>query len=167
MADKYQALINGRETLVEATVISTGVPQAGDIVGLDGTGRIDVSVLPVGVGPDVALITASEALASGDYVNIYNNAGVANVRKADASNDRPAMGFVKASVLISDPATIYFEGPNDAKTGLTIGSRYYLSTAGGATPTVPATPTAIISQFLGIAISATAINTDIEDAIVL
>jgi hypothetical protein len=43
----------------------------------------------------------------------------------------------------------------------------YLGTAGNPTHTVPATPGSVIHQFLGIAISATEINTDIEDAIVL
>ena len=35
---------------VEATVVSAGAGNAGDVVGLDATGKIDVSVLPTGIG---------------------------------------------------------------------------------------------------------------------
>lgn len=167
MADKYQTLSNGRETMVEATVISAGAGSNGEIVALDSGGRIDVSVLPVGVGPDVTSIITSEALVAGDYVNIYNNSGTPNARKADASNDRPAHGFVRDAFSSSATAIVYFEGPNDDKSGLTPGARQYLSTAGGVTATAPVLPGSVISQFLGIAINATTINTDIADEIVL
>lgn len=166
-ADKYQTLTNGRETMVEATVTSAGAGSAGEILALDSSGRIDVSVLPVGVGPDVSSLITSEALVAGDYVNIYNNSGTPNARKADASNDRPAHGFVKDAFASAASAIVYFEGPNDDKSGLTPGARYYLSTAGGTTATAPVLPGSVISQFVGIAVNATTINTDIADEIVL
>lgn len=167
MADKYQTLVNGRETMQEATVASSGAPSAGEIVALDSSGRLDVSVLPVGVGPDVASIIASENLVAGDYINIYNNAGTPNARKADATNDRPAHAFVKEAFSSAEEATVYFEGPNDDKSGLTPGARYYLAAAGGVTASPPSSPTYVIHQFLGIAVNATTINTDIDDEIVL
>jgi hypothetical protein len=164
---KYQTLVNGRDTLVASTQVSAGVGNASDIVALDATGRLDVSVLPVGVGPDVSIVLASEALSAGDYVNIYNNAGTPNARKADSTNDRPAHGFVKSAVLSAANATVYFEGPNDAKSGLTIGARYYLGAAGAVIATAPVLPTNVISQYVGLAVAATTINTDIDDEIVL
>lgn len=167
MADKYQTLINGRETMVEATIVSSGAPSSGEIVALDSSGRIDVSVLPTGVGPDVATIQTSEILNAGDYVNVYNASGVPKVRKADATNDRPAHGFVQNAYAVSDLASVYFEGPNDDRSGLTIGARYYLGAAGGISATPPALPTYVIHQFVGIAVNATTINTDIDDEIVL
>jgi hypothetical protein len=167
MADKYQTLVNGRETMQEATVTSSGAGSAGEILALDSTGRIDVSVLPAGVGPDVSSVLASEALNSGDYVNIFNNAGTPNVRKADATNDRPAHGFVRESFTSGQDALIYFEGPNDDKSGLTPGARYYLGAAGGVVSTPPTSPSSVIHQYLGIAVNATTINTDIDDEIVL
>lgn len=167
MADKYQSLINGRETMVEATVVSGGAGNSGDIIALDSSGRIDISVLPVGVGPDVSSILASEALNSGDYVNIYDNAGTPNVRKADATNDRPAHGFVRDAFSAASNAIVYFEGPNDDRSGLTPGSRYYLAAAGSITSTPPSSPTYVIHQFVGIAVNTTTINTDIDDEIVL
>ena len=167
MAKKYQTLQNGREKLVEATVVSTGAAQAGDIVALDSTGRLDVSVLPIGVGPDVAIIETTEALSAGKYVNIYLDSGNARCRLADSTNDRPAHGFVNSSYSIGQLATIFFEGPNDNLSGLTIGSRYYLSSSGGVSNTPPSLPTDVIHQYLGIATSTTTINTDIEDAVLL
>lgn len=165
--NKYQTLVNGRDTLVSGTQVSTGVANANNIAALDATGHLDVSLLPVGVGPDVSMITASEALSVGDYVNIYNNAGTASCRKADSTNDRPAHGYVKDAVSSAALATVYFEGANDNKTGLTIGGRCYLGAAGGVIQTAPVLPTNLISQFVGIAVSATSINTDIDDGVVL
>lgn len=168
MADKPIQLISGILTEVEGTVISTGVAEAGDLVALDSTGKLDISVLPVGIGADTASILASENLSAGDYVNIWNNGGTANIRLADNSNSRPAHGFVLAVVTSGNNGTVYFEGSNTQLSGLTIGARYYLDTAGNATATAPTIGGgAAISQLLGIAISATAVNTDIDDHVVL
>ena len=164
-AKKYLARISGKITEVVATIVSAGAANDGDIPALDSTGKLDVSVLPVGVGPDVKVIEADEALAAGDYVNIFDDGGTTKVRKADNSNGRDAHGFVKEAVSAAANATVFFEGPNDDLSGLTAGTRYYLGTAGGVTSTAPDAPAAAISQFLGIAISATEINTDIDDCI--
>lgn len=164
MADKYQTLQNGREKMIEGQTSSAGVADAGKIVALGSDGKIDPSMLPA---QDVTTIQASEALSAGDYVNIWNDAGTRKVRKADSTNDRPAHGYVKSAVALNAQATVYFEGANSGQSGLTIGGRVYLSAAGGVQQTAPALPTDIIHQFLGIAISATEVNTDIEDAIVL
>ena len=167
MADKLIQLINGKLTQVEATVTSTGAADAGEVVALDSTGKLDVSVLPVGVGPDVFVANATENINGGQYVNIWNNAGVPGVRLADNSNGRDAHGFLKDAVTAGNPATVYFEGSNDDLSGLTPGSRYYLGVSGAVTLTPPVAPAAQISQFVGIAISTTAINVDIDDCVVL
>ncbi len=164
MANKYIALVSGELTNTEATVVSAGAGDAGEIVALDSTGKIDVSVLPVGVGPDVKILATSENLAAGDYVNIYDASGTPTARLADASNDRPAHGFVKASTTSPANATVYFEGPNDDLSGLTVGARIYLDTVGGVTETPRTTG---LHQFLGYAVAATEVNTDIDDHIVL
>lgn len=168
MAQKPIQLVGGKLTQVEATVVSAGAGDAGEIVALDATGKIDVSVLPTGVGPDVKMILASEAIGAGKYVNIYDNGGVANIRLADNSNSRQAHGFVKDAVASAASGTVYFEGANDDLSGLTPGARQFLGTAGGATSTPPTfAGGAQISQYLGLAISDTEINTDIEDSITL
>ena len=169
MADKYQGLISGREQMVEGQVASTGVAEAGKIVALDGSGKLDLSVLPSGVGPLVILVVASEAISAGKYVNIWDNVGTANVRLADSTNDRPAHGFVKDAVLIAGTATVYLRtGVNDDLTGLTPGARVYLDAAGGVQLTAPSIAGGdVIHQFLGIAQTASVQVVDIEDEIVL
>lgn len=164
-AKKYIELNAGKLKQKQATVISAGAGNDGDIPALDSTGKLDVSVLPVGVGPDVAVILCSENLAAGDYVNIYDNAGTPNVRLADNSNSRDAHGFVKTAYTSGNNATVYFEGANDDLSGLTPGARQYLATAGGVTETPPVAPGAQISQLVGYAVNATTINTDIDDCI--
>ncbi len=168
MADKAIQLVSGKLTQVEATVVSTGVSEAGDIVALDSTGKIDVSVLPTGVGPNVKLIEASENIGAGKYVNVYDNVGTPNVRLADNSNSREAHGFLLTAVTTGNNATVYFEGTNDDLSGLTAGVRQFLGTAGGVTATPPTfAGGAQISQLVGTSISATEIETDIDDIVVL
>ena len=168
MAQKPLQLINGKVTQVEATVTSAGAGDAGELVALDSSGKLDVSVLPIGVGPDVTVIEASENIGAGKYVNIWNDSGTAKARLADNSNSREAHGFVKDAVTSGNNATVYFEGGNDDLSGLTTGARQFLGTAGGATATPPTFGGgAQISQLVGVAINATTINTDIEDPIVL
>lgn len=162
-AKKYLSIASGITTEVQATVVSAGAGDDGDIVALGSDGRLDLSVMPSGVGPDTKSIEASENLSAGDYVNVHDSSG-AKVRKADNSNNRPAVGFVKDAVTSGQQALVYFEGINDDKSSLTIGGRCYLSTTGGVTQTAPTTG---ISQFLGVAVSATEISTEIADHIVL
>lgn len=164
MAKKYIELLNGKLANKEATVASAGAGNAGEVVALDSTGKLDVSVLPVGVGPDVKLLEVTEDLLAGQYVNVFDVSGTAKVRLADASNGRDAHGFVKSAFLTGATAVIYFEGPNDDLTALTIGGRCYLNTAGTLTQAPRSTG---IHQFLGIAVSATEVNTDIDDCILL
>lgn len=169
MADKYQTLQGGKGKLIEASVASTGVAEAGDIVALDASGKLDASVLPVGVGPDVKIVEASEALTAGDYVNIFDNVGTPNVRLADNSNGREAHGYVLAAFAITENAQVFFEGPNTAASSALAGQRAYLGTAGAiiTTPLDPATQTGNLHQLLGSYVDVNEINTDIDDCIVL
>lgn len=168
MAHKPLQLVNGQITQVEATVVSAGAGDAGEVVALDSNGLLDVSVLPVGVGPNVKLILASENIGAGKYVNIYDNTGTPNVRLADNSNSREAHGFLLDAVTSGNNATVYFESTNNDLSGLTSGARQFLGTAGGVTATPPTfAGGATISQLVGTAISATEIDTDIADFIKL
>lgn len=152
---------------VEATVVSAGAGSAGDVVALNASGKLDVSVLPTGIGPDVVVIEASENLGAGDFVNIYESAGTVYVRLADASAANAgeiAHGFVLNNVNSGDNATVYFEGINDQLSGLTPGITYALSATdpGGVVPLSSATTTAGESlQILGVATSTTSINVEI------
>lgn len=166
MPDKY--LYNNAGTITEktATVTSAGAGDAGKIVGLDASGRIDTSAMPVGIGADTATITASEALAAGDLVNVWNSSG-AKVRKADATTaGKEAHGFVLASVSSGATATVYFEGTNTSVSGLTPGVQYLGTTAGGSVGTAPSGSGNAV-QRVGFATSATSLNFQSQPPVVL
>lgn len=153
---KYLSNVGGTATEVSGLVTSTGVSDAGKIVQLDGSGRLDTTLMPVGIGAETVAIVASETLAAGNLVNIWNNSGTANVRKADASNGRIAHGFVLSSVASAATATVYMEGAVTGLTGLTIGAKQFLSatTPGTVTSTAPTTAAQTVQQ-VGYATSAT------------
>lgn len=159
MADKYLASIAGQRTEVEATVTSAGAGNAGDIVALDGTGKLDNSVLPTGVGPEVVVLASSENLTAGDFVNIWNDSGTPKARKADATSvGKEANGFVLANVTSPANATVYLAGINNQVSGLTGGTNYFLSasTPGGIVSTAPSTAGNVV-QYIGKASGAAAI----------
>lgn len=142
--------IAGKFKQLRAAIVAT--PDS--IVGTDSTGRIDVSFLPVGVGPEVTICVSSENLTAGNFVNLYLNGGIITARKADATDTtKPAHGFVLASTTSPANATVYrVSQVNTALSGLTIGSDYYLSTTPGAVEIAPGpSATGNLSQRLGIA----------------
>lgn len=164
-------IVGGLPTEVPAVNASTGAADAGKLPELDSTGRLDSSMLPVGIGADTKVLPATENLAAGDFVNIYDAAGTASVRKADASagQGKRAHGYVLAAVTSGQNATVYFEAANGQRTGLTAGLTYVLSNVapGGVLPLASAPSTAgHILQPLGVATSATEINVEIGDPIV-
>jgi hypothetical protein len=161
-------LVGGKLTEVAAKDASAGAGDAGKVVALDSAGKIDLTMMPAGIGPDIKVIVASEDIAAGKYVNIYDNLGIANIRLADNSNGRQAHGFLKDAVLTAGSGTVYFESANTNLVALVPGTRMFLATAGGVTATPPTlVGGAVVSQYLGLSISATEINTDIEDGIIL
>ena len=153
-------------SIVNGKVLSAGAADAGKLAALDASGRLDNTVLPVGIGADVAIITTSEILAAGDLVNVWNSTG-AKVRKADATvAGKEAHGFVLAAFGAAVAATVYFEGTNTAMTGLTPGPQFLATIAGTASLTAPAGAGNVV-QRVGIATSATSMNFDATDPIVL
>lgn len=146
-------------TIVNAKIISAGAADSGKVAQLDGAGKLDATVMPVGIGADTAVVVTSEILAAGDLVNIFNNAGTANVRKADsAASGKEAHGFVLVGFAAAVSATVYFEGTNTAVTSLTPGLQYLSGVTPGKSATSPATGTGKVVQQVGFATSATALN---------
>jgi hypothetical protein len=155
---KYVALTAGELAEVSGLATSAGAGDAGKIPQLDGAGRLDTSMMPVGIGADTASIQASENLASGDWVNIHNVTGNFRVRKADATTSgKPADGFVLAAVTSGNNASVYFEGTNTGVSGMTPGPVYLATTAGTGTATAPSAA-GNLSQRVGVATSATTVN---------
>lgn len=157
-ANKYVSNSAGKLKEVIPAVVSAGGADANKIVALDATGRLDTSVMPVGISAEVLSVVSSENLAAGDFVNIYSNAGTLNVRKADnTTNGKPANGFVLAAVTSPAAATIYqISQANTQLSSLTVGSDYFLGTSGGVTTTAPSATGNLVQQ-LGRANSATSI----------
>jgi len=157
---KYLALIAGITKEVIGLVTSAGNADANKIVETGSNGRLDASVMPTGLGADTEQMPASEALAAGDFVHVWPNAGVSNARKADASaTGKRARGYVLSAVASGATATVYFEGRNDQLTGLTPASDLYLSptTPGRVTATAPTVAGQVV-QGIGVAINATTLN---------
>lgn len=153
-------------TIVNSKTSSAGAGDSGKIVALDGSGKIDSTMMPTGIGADTASIEASEALAAGDFVNIYNATG-AKCRKADASTaGKEAHGFVLAAVESAANATVYFEGTNTQVTGQAPGPVFLSATPGLATSTAPSGSGNVV-QRIGFATGTTTINFQSQVPIVL
>jgi hypothetical protein len=154
-------ITNGKNT-------SAGAGDAGKLAALDSSGRLSSTMMPIGVGIDSLTLTTSEVIAAGDFVNIWNSAG-AKVRKADAATSgKEAHGFVLVGGGSGATVDVYFEGTNTAATGTPTPGVVFLSatTPGQATNTAPSA-TGNIVQRIGFAVSATSINFQSNDPIVL
>lgn len=172
MAQRFYTIASGVRRLIEALVVSAGAADAGKIPGLGSDGRLDTSVMPLGIGAQTNSAVATEAIGAGKFINYHSNAGVFSMRLADNSNGRPAHGFVQEAVDSAATGIGYpIDGVNAGLTGLTVGAKYWLGTAGGLTA-VPLDETDAgnagkISQYLGFAKSETELVTNDSDAVVL
>lgn len=150
---------NGAIAEEAALLTSGGAADANKIPALDNSGRLDVTFMPTGIGADTGNAVATEALSANDLVNVWNNAGVHSVRKADGSSKgKEAHGFVLSAVSIGDQAKIYFEGTNAGLTGVLPGIQYLSDTVPGKSTTTVPTATGHIVQVVGFGFSANAIN---------
>lgn len=144
-----------------------GAGSANLIPALDVTGRLPTTMMPTGIGAETVAVEAYGALAAGDFVNIFNDNGVAKVRKADASSAvAPANGFVLEAFASGATATVYMGGLNSAVVGLTPGKAYLSTTPGQATSTPPTTAGNVV-QRIGTIASATLVNFQPQDPILL
>ena len=158
-------LSGGKKTLESGIDVSAGAGDAGKIIKTDSSGLIDPTFLP-STG-DISL-EASEALSAGDYVNIFDDSGTAKMRLADNSNGRTADGYVLSAVSAAATGVIksLHTGVNSALSGLTVGSRYFLGTAGGVVTSAP-TGSGDTVQCLGVAKSATELYQQPEDPVLI
>jgi len=171
MAEKYLKFdrTTGRMKEVEATTTSSGTADAGKIVALGSDGKLDLSLMPAGIEANTVILPAYESLNAGDFVNIFvDTDSTVKIRKADASTNKPAHGYVLTAVAAGENVTVYFDGHNTQLTGLTPGQVYFLSatTPGGVSATPPNT-SGYIAQRLGVAVSDTTIDVEIESPIEL
>ena len=69
MANKYIYLNGGVLTELEATTTSAGAGDAGEIVALDSSGKLDSTLMPAGFGSDSKSMTANIRAALGSMVS--------------------------------------------------------------------------------------------------
>ncbi|MEO5344210.1 MAG: hypothetical protein H7842_12910, partial [Gammaproteobacteria bacterium SHHR-1] len=130
---KYIALdANGNLTEQLPVTTSAGAADATKVVQLDASGKLDVTLLPTGIGQDSVSLRVGSNVSAGDFVNIYDNVGIAEIRPADNTVPYRAHGFVLETIVADGTATatVYFEGTNNGVVGLTPGETYFLSTNG-------------------------------------
>lgn len=156
---KFLTVVSGTPTLTEAPSSSAGAGDANKLIATNGSGLLDTTFLPPGVELQTVIVPTSETLTAGHFVNIFDDDGTVKARPADASNNRPAIGYVLQGATAPNNATVYLSGRNTAVTGATVGPVFLSATvAGGFSSTAPATPGAnVILQRLGTAISTTSI----------
>lgn len=171
MVDKVLFRQAGETRQYTPVVASAGASDAGKIPALGSDGKLDPSTYNPGADPSFP-ITASEAIGSGKFYNLWADSGVLKARLADNSNGRPAHGFVKVAVAADASGIGYpLDVINSALSGLDVGTTYYLGTVGGVINT-PLDPTDLgnsgyIDQKLGMATSDTELATDDFDYVVL
>jgi hypothetical protein len=152
---------------IEVAAVTTATPNS--IPATDANGRLTQAQMPTGVGPELVQLPCSEALVAGDWVSFHDVGGVAKVRKANATDaTKPAQGFVKAGFNSGDTVDVYCDGQNAGLTGLTAGTRCFLSAAAsGATVTTPPNAAGNLVQCVGVAVNATTVLFKPEAGVVL
>jgi hypothetical protein len=161
--NRYVTVSGSQMTSLASADVSAGVADAGKIVGLNSAGKVDITMLPTGIGETTEVKTAGEAIAAGALVQVTATGTVVN---ADAATHRAAVGFVLSAIANAATGTVYYSGQITGLSGLTPGARYFVGAAGAITTTAP-TAAGSIWQPIGRATSATALEFLPQDLVVL
>jgi hypothetical protein len=155
--NKYLVNNGGRFDEARANQTSAGAGDAGKLVGLNSAGLIDATMLAGISGLITITVLASAAIAAGQLVRVYNNAGTANVKPADnttAGNE--ANGFAPGAIGSGASGTVQIgEGLITGLTGLTVGPAF-LGASGAVAAAAPSSAGNSV-QRVGDAISATSL----------
>ena len=165
MANFLTKTASGVLQLVSGLATSAGVADAGKIPQLNAAGKLDMSLIPAGVGDEsISGLTAGVALTAGQFVYI-GSAGTVLVA-SNASITTAAQGYVKAAYAnAATDVVVYFEGVNTSVTAATIGADYYLGTAGAIVGTPPTFAVNTICQSLGTATATNTLQVEIARAV--
>lgn len=110
---------------------------------------------------NVTTMLVSGALAAGDLVNIFDSGGgVPNCRLANAAagTSRPAHGWVSAAFTAGQTASVFFDGFNVYRSGMTVGQAWLSDTVpGGVMFVAPVGATKTLQQ-VGTVIAPTSIE---------
>jgi hypothetical protein len=101
----------------------------------NGAGSITIAAT---ASANTVTLMASENIAAGALINIWNSSGTAKIRNADASTSRAAQGWAPSAITSGNTGTVTIgNGADSSISGLTIGSNYFLDATGGVTTTPP------------------------------
>lgn len=98
---------------------------------------------------------ASENIAASAIINIHNVAGIANIRNANSSTNKPAVGYCSTSggVLLGDEGEFILSQGIIPLTGVVPGDRLFLSATNGLLQIGPDLTVGHIEQFCGIGVA--------------
>lgn len=120
--NKFLGVNNNDITLYTAISSSNGVSDANKILCTDSNGKINVNFLPtIGTSQNTLTTLASDNIFEGDFINLFNNGGIINIRKADALLNRIAHGFSNNFIPAGDIGTVNLKGENTTPYLLTPG----------------------------------------------
>jgi hypothetical protein len=109
---------------------------------------------------------ANETLAFGSFINLHNNAGVINARKANAASGlvKPAHGYCSQAggITAGNRGEIILSQGLLGIGGVSPGAPIYLSTTPGVATLVAPTGAGQLEQFLGIAVATDIVYIDIS-----
>jgi hypothetical protein len=137
MAGPQKILVLGTNNIVDQytpVTTSAGQTDAYKVAVLGADGQFDSSLIP---NIESTVLTAKEAIAAGNFVNITNVTGTSEVQNANATDGtKLCIGFVKDTVGQGDPVKVYFDGPNayvplGSFTAANIDEEVFLSTTSG------------------------------------
>ena len=148
---------------ISPKTVSAGAADAGKLFVPGPDGKFDESLLPNVDG--ARAVMASESLSAGDFVNVFSDAGVPKLRRADASAIATrAHGFVKSAASEGETVKFYESGPVAGFSGLVIGAIHFLSdTAPGEVTDTAPTASGHIAQVVGVAVSTAEIQVDVSE----
>lgn len=162
-AEKYLTLVGTQQTLKSSNDVSSGVGDAGKLVALDSTGKLNSTLLPAGIGETSQVFTAAESIAANAVVSI-TSAGT--IQNADASTQRAAAGFTTSAIANGASGTVFLSGQITGLAGLTPGAKLFVGAAGAVSASAPTTA-GFIWQRVARATSATSAEFLPEDPILL
>lgn len=109
---------------------------------------------------------AGEAIAFGDFINCYNDAGTMKIRKANATAGtvRPARGFCTNSggIALGARGEVILSQGLLAISGVNSGDAVFLSTSAGQGTLVAPGGAGQLEQFLGFAVATNLVQVDIS-----
>lgn len=156
---------DGTTRLVSAIASSAGATDKDKIVATGSDGKLALSLMPAGLDIAAEEMEAGESVSGGDFVNIFDYSGIRKIRLADASNNRPAHGFVLNNIALGASGQVYTSGSNGQLSSLTPGTKYFLHTTPGKVSATKALTDGEFVQALGTAISANSLRFEFDDPI--